>query len=263
MKKSVYSPLVNGFHPASRKQCYIYPMSTKNAKFDKTKLWIFDADDTLWESGLYFRRAEEDFTALMHSLGFDPKEIRSEIHRRDIERLSVTGYGARPYMATLKLILEERTEHITPYMIASLDYIANSLLHHPLVLLPGVLDSLSRLFSAGKRMFVYTMGEEDHQIDKFHRSGISEYFEHCTVVSLKTKETMIELLAAAGVNPAQACMIGNSPRSDINPAIGCGVNAVYLQRPHTWLAEQTEFAEPGLVTTVAGLPDILPLAGVI
>ncbi len=238
-------------------------MSTNETKLENTKLWIFDADDTLWESGLYFRRAEEDFTALMTSLGFNPEETRSEIHIRDIERLSVTGYGARPYMATLKLILKEKVTHLTPYMLASIDYISNSLLHHPLVLLPGVLDSLSQLHSAGKRMFVYTMGEEDHQIDKFYRSGISEYFEHCTVVALKTKETMIELLASAGVDPAQACMIGNSPRSDINPAIGCGVNAVYLQRPHTWLAEQTEFAEPGLVTTVAGLPDILPLAGVI
>ncbi|MEA3265333.1 MAG: HAD family hydrolase [Candidatus Fermentibacteria bacterium] len=238
-------------------------MITKNAKFDKTKLWIFDADDTLWESGLYFRRAEEDFTALMHSLGFDPEEIRSEIHRRDIERLSATGYGARPYMDTLRLILKEKSHALTPYMLASLDYISNCLLHHPLVLLPGVLDSLNRMFGAGKRMIVYTMGEEDHQIDKFNRSGISEYFEQCTVVALKTKETMIELLAAAKVDPAEACMIGNSPRSDINPAIGCGVNAVYLQRPHTWLAEQTEFAEPGLVTTVAGLPDILPLAGLV
>ena len=236
-------------------------MSTQEATLTNTRLMIFDADDTLWESGLYFRRAEDDFTALMHSLDFDPVELRDEIHRRDIERLSVTGYGARPYMATLRSILEERSEQLSTYMLASLDYISNSLLHHPLVLLPGVLDSLRKLHNAGKRMIVYTMGEEDHQIDKFNRSGISEYFEYCTVVPLKTEDTMIELLAAAGVAPAEACMIGNSPRSDINPAIGCGVNALFVKRPFSWQAEQIEFAEPGLVTTVAGLPDLLPMAG--
>ncbi len=257
----VYSPFHKGFHARFLSTCYIRFMETQIAKLRDTRLWIFDADDTLWESGLYFRRAEEDFTALMHSLGHDPVELRTEIHRRDIERLSVTGYGARPYMDTLRLILKEKSRDLTPYMLASLDYISNCLLHHPLVLLPGVLDSLNRMFAAGKRMIVYTMGEKDHQIDKFNRSGISMYFEHCTVVPRKTENTMIELLEEAGVAPAEACMIGNSPRSDINPAIACGVNALYVKRPHTWLAEHIEFAEPGLVKTVAGLPDILPIAG--
>ncbi len=76
-------------------------------KLRRSELWIFDADDTLWESALYFRRAEEDFVALMQSLGFDPEGIREEVHLKDIERLSVTGYGARPYMDTLSNIARE------------------------------------------------------------------------------------------------------------------------------------------------------------
>ncbi|MCK5786543.1 MAG: HAD family hydrolase [Candidatus Sabulitectum sp.] len=236
-------------------------MMTFSEKLRRTKLWIFDADDTLWESGLYFRRAEEDFTSLMHSLGFDPEEVRGEIHRRDIERLEITGYGARPYMDTLRSILNDRVDSITPYMVDSLDYISASLLNHPLVLLPGVLDSLAALFSYGKRMIVYTMGEQDHQKDKFDRSGISGYFEQCTVVPVKTRDTMRELLAASEVAPENACMIGNSLRSDINPAIGCGVNALHIKRPITWQAEHIDFDTPELVTTVTGLPDILQLAG--
>lgn len=247
--------------PVTSIVCYIHLMNENKSKFENIKLWIFDADDTLWESGLYFRRAEEDFIALMQSMGFEPEELRPEIHRRDIERLSHTGYGARPYMKTLKLILEEKSELVTPYMVDSLEYISNCLLHHPLVLLPGVLASLEKFYGDGRRMIVYTMGEEDHQMDKFNRSGISEYFEHCTIVPMKTKETMMELLASAGIAPDEACMIGNSPRSDINPAIACGVNAIYLERPFTWQAEQIEFAEPGLVTTVTDLQEIVSLTG--
>ena len=67
-------------------------MNTRNLeKLRKSELWIFDADDTLWESALYFRRAEEDFTALMESLGFDPESTIREVHRRDIERLVASG----------------------------------------------------------------------------------------------------------------------------------------------------------------------------
>lgn len=243
---------------------FIFPFMEKQSimKLRRSELWIFDADDTLWESALYFRRAEEDFVALMQSLGFDPESIRKEVHSRDIERLSVTGYGARPYMETLRGIAGEKVTELTPYIVDSLDYISNCLLRHPLVLLPGVLNTLGRMHAAGKQMLVYTMGEADHQEDKFSRSGIAGLFRGIRVVPVKTEETMKELLAGSGIRPDMACMIGNSPRSDINPAIGCGVNALYLKRALTWQAEQTEFAEPGLVTTVTCISEILPLAGV-
>jgi len=35
-------------------------------------------------------------------------------------------------------------------------------------------------------------------------------------------------------------MIGNSPRSDINPAIGAGLRAVFILHPHTWELEHEE-----------------------
>jgi len=243
--------------------CYIPFMNRKNIdRLRRSELWIFDADDTLWESALYFRRAEEDFVSLMESLGFQPELIRDQVHQRDIERLAVTGYGARPYMETLRGIIEEKVSTITPYIVDSIEYISNCLLHHPLVLLPGVLKTLQRMHDAGKTMLVYTMGEEDHQRDKFNRSGIAPFFRELIVVPVKTEETMKELLASTGVSPEKACMIGNSPRSDINPAIGCSVNALYFKRALTWQAEQTEFAEPGLVTTVTCISDILKLSGI-
>jgi putative hydrolase of the HAD superfamily len=35
-------------------------------------------------------------------------------------------------------------------------------------------------------------------------------------------------------------MIGNSPRSDINPALAAGLNAVYIPHPHTWRLQHEE-----------------------
>ena len=35
-------------------------------------------------------------------------------------------------------------------------------------------------------------------------------------------------------------MVGNSPRSDINPAIEAGLNAVFIPHRHTWRLEQAE-----------------------
>ena len=35
-------------------------------------------------------------------------------------------------------------------------------------------------------------------------------------------------------------MIGNSPKSDINPALEAGLNAVLVPHPHTWVLEHQE-----------------------
>jgi putative hydrolase of the HAD superfamily len=35
-------------------------------------------------------------------------------------------------------------------------------------------------------------------------------------------------------------MIGNSPKSDINPALAAGLHAVFLFHPSTWILEHAE-----------------------
>jgi putative hydrolase of the HAD superfamily len=35
-------------------------------------------------------------------------------------------------------------------------------------------------------------------------------------------------------------MIGNSPKSDINPALEAGLGAVLIPHPHTWVLERQE-----------------------
>ena len=39
-------------------------------------------------------------------------------------------------------------------------------------------------------------------------------------------------------------MIGNSPKSDINPALEAGLNAVFVPHAHTWVLEKQEL-RPG------------------
>jgi putative hydrolase of the HAD superfamily len=41
-------------------------------------------------------------------------------------------------------------------------------------------------------------------------------------------------------------MIGNSPKSDINPALSAGLSAVYVPHPRTWSMEQEDVPEKHL-----------------
>jgi putative hydrolase of the HAD superfamily len=54
-------------------------------------------------------------------------------------------------------------------------------------------------------------------------------------------------------------MVGNSPKSDINPALAAGLNAVFVPHGQTWILEHEEVAQAQsptrllIVETFAGL----------
>ena len=37
-------------------------------------------------------------------------------------------------------------------------------------------------------------------------------------------------------------MVGNSPKSDINPALGAGLNAIFVPHDETWILEHEDLA---------------------
>jgi putative hydrolase of the HAD superfamily len=56
-------------------------------------------------------------------------------------------------------------------------------------------------------------------------------------VNEKDTETYSSLVRKYKIVKSQGWMIGNSPRSDINPAMKIGLNAVYIPHQHTWQLE--------------------------
>ena len=46
------------------------------------------------------------------------------------------------------------------------------------------------------------------------------------------------------LDPTKTWMIGNSPRSDINPALAAGLNAIFIEHPNTWVLEHEALVEP-------------------
>lgn len=236
---------------------YITKSFTERYGMVKPDLLILDADDTLWESARFFERAEEDFLSLVDSLGLDPLRIRSEIRRRGLERLSSTGYGARPYIDTLQTILDELPDGDSDRIQRSFRDIENSLINHPVLLISGVMETLLEIAALGIESVVYTVGEYEHQSDKFRRSGIENIVNALYVVDAKTPEALQGLLTRYSATPEKTVLVGNSPRSDINPALTLGVNAIHLLRDNTWIAESEDLIYPDRVVVIKRFNEIL------
>ncbi|MDD5091437.1 MAG: HAD family hydrolase, partial [Candidatus Wallbacteria bacterium] len=56
-------------------------------------------------------------------------------------------------------------------------------------------------------------------------------------------------------------MVGNSPRSDINPALEAGWWAVYLKRELIWELESEQLPASGKLFMIEDLNEIIRIAG--
>src|SRR6202035_4322753 len=111
-------------------------------------------------------------------------------------------------------------------------------------LLPGVRETLA-LLSSRHKLILMTKGNHAEQADKFARSGLQPFFNAVEIVAEKDTSIYREVMARHELAPHSSWMIGNSPKSDINPALAAGLHAVHLFHKDTWILEHAELAEPG------------------
>jgi putative hydrolase of the HAD superfamily len=52
-------------------------------------------------------------------------------------------------------------------------------------------------------------------------------------------------------------MIGNSPRSDILPALAAGLCTVFIAHPHTWHLELVALPDDDRILRIASVRDLL------
>src|SRR5437667_8035660 len=114
----------------------------------------------------------------------------------------------------------------------------------PLKLLEGVRETLDYL-SPRHDLFLLTKGDSEEQKLKVERSGIEDYFKQVVIVPEKDVTTYRRVVNELHIDPQRTWMIGNSPRSDINPALAAGLNAVFIPHPHTWHVEHEEIQNTG------------------
>jgi putative hydrolase of the HAD superfamily len=122
--------------------------------------------------------------------------------------------------------------------------LAERILVQPLEVIDGVEETLAEL--AGRHdLTLFTKGHPEEQRMKVDRSGLGRYFAHTAIVKEKDAPAYRRLVEDRGFRPAETWMIGNSPKSDINPALEAGLNAVLVPHPHTWVLEHQDLREGG------------------
>jgi putative hydrolase of the HAD superfamily len=215
---------------------------------------IMDADDTLWENNIYFEQAIHAFVTFLDHSRLSREEVRAVLD--EVERLM--GYGSvnftRSLVETYRRLAEKDLQEDDMEQVRRF---GEQIGIQPLQLLEGVQETLDYL-SPRHDLFLLTKGDSEEQKLKVERSGIEEYFKQVLIVPEKDVTTYHRVVNELQIDPQRAWMVGNSPRSDINPALAAGLNAVYIPHPHTWHLEHEEVQnmEDGRLLTLSTFADL-------
>jgi len=201
---------------------------------------LIDADDTLWENNIYFERAIARFISFLNHHEFSPEQVRAVLN--DVERECVVthGYGLQSFAHALVRTFERLSVHpVTPELRDQVRTFAHTIEDHPIEFLPEVPETLAYL-SKRHRLILVTKGAEKEQAGKIERSRIREYFAEAEIVPEKDASTYARLVDTYGLQRESTWMVGNSPKSDINPALAAGLHAVFVPHGDTWILEHEE-----------------------
>ena len=205
---------------------------------------IIDADDTLWENNIYFERAFDEFVEFLGHSSMTPREIRDVLDEIEETNAKIHGYGSLNFARNLK----ECYQHLAEREVQEADLrtvmgFAERILECPMQVIEGVPETLEYL-SLRHELTLFTKGNPDEQKLKIDRSGLAVFFRHTAIVREKDRQAYQTLAEERSLDPDHAWMIGNSPKSDVNPALEAGLNAVFVPHAHTWVLEK-EAIRPG------------------
>ena len=205
---------------------------------------IVDADDTLWENNIYFERAFEEFVDFLGHSAMTPVEVRDVLDEIEMANARILGYGSLNFGRNLTECYRRLVEReVREDDLRAVMGFAERILECPMEVIGGVPETLEYL-ATRHDLTLFTKGHPEEQKLKIDRSGLGRFFQHTAIVKEKDAAAYRRLAEERGMAPEQTWMVGNSPKSDINPSLEAGLNAVFVPHAHTWVLEKQDI-RPG------------------
>ena len=201
---------------------------------------LIDADDTLWENNVYFERAIAAFISYLNHHEYTPAEVRKALNAVERETILAHGYGLTSFTRSLVTCFER----LSPAPVTEEKAAAHSGLR-PLHCRAGDRVAPRRGRNSGR--FSHSppaYPDDQRQPGRAGRQAGSlrplQLLFRGRNRAEKDPATYREVIHRHELTPHTSWMIGNSPKSDINPALAAGLHAVFLFHKDTWVLEHAE-----------------------
>ena len=218
----------------------------------------FDADDTLWVNGSFFKETESYFCSLMSDY-IDAESLLRELYNTEMKNLDWYGYGAMAFtLSLIETAVKVSDNCVSADIINKILEAGRDILAKPVTLHSGVSEVLPGL-SPDYKLIVVTKGDLLDQERKLAKSGLLPFFDHIEILSEKHEANYLRLLKTLNIRPDEFLMVGNSFKSDISPVLETGGMAVYIPCDDVWQHElsgkpDSHFFE---ISSMSELPSLL------
>lgn len=224
---------------------------------------IFDGDDTLWETQPLYLRTKNNFLREMENLGFDPIEVERRFERVDVDNVRLLGFSKARFPKSMTdtyqalcLHFDKPTDELVRSRIEAIGY---SVFGKKPGLFDGVPEVLRILHNQQLKLILATKGDQEVQEDKISRSDLLRYFHRIYIFREKGQRELHRIADECGLDVRRSWSIGNSIKSDINPALKIGMKAIWIQNKAWDFEEEEPFETRGLfkVTSIKEVPGIV------
>ena len=222
----------------------------------------FDADDTLWHNESFYQESQRELETLLQDCG-PPQRVREHLLSVEQRNLSRYGYGIKSFvLSMIEAALELTQGDLNGDTVERILALGKRMLSADVILLSGARETVVEL-ATHVPLWLITKGDLRDQLVKLDRSGLREHFEHVAVVAEKTQETYAGILDERDTAPEGFLMVGNSPRSDIEPVLALGGHAIQVPYHVLWEHEnsQTISEGPPPWPVLQSLAELLPHLG--
>ncbi|MEU8513425.1 HAD family hydrolase [Kitasatospora sp. NPDC048722] len=222
----------------------------------KGQTLVFDADDTLWENNVLFERVIDGFIDWVAAPG-DEERTRTLLDGIEARNAASLGYGSDVFRLSLRECLQEVHGRVaTDEDDARIAELLRPLTDRQVELIEGVAETLAAL-ALRHELLLLTKGAVEEQQWKVDASGVAHHFRSVHIVPEKDEGTYRRLTAELGLDAGRTWMIGNSPKSDILPAVRAGLKAVFIPHEHTWVLEHEELRPEDATLRLARFDELL------
>lgn len=228
---------------------------------------FFDLDDTLVYCNKYFHLVLEQFADFMTTwfgpLGVNRGDILQKHTEIDIAGVQAVGFLGehfpKSFVDTYRFFRDLTGRPASNQEESRMWELGNSVYEQEVEPYPHMEETLNLLSREGHELHLYTGGEERIQHNKIDRLKLRRFFGNRIYVRQhKNAEALDQILSGGGFDRSATWMIGNSLRTDVLPALQCGIHSVYMKREGEWSYNMIpiETEPPGAFLTLHSLAEV-------
>jgi putative hydrolase of the HAD superfamily len=204
---------------------------------------IFDGDDTLWATQALYVETKTEFFREMQRYGFHQAEIEAQFEKIDVRNVRTLGFSKvrfpKSMADTYRALCGLYKRPVDNEVKAQVEIIGYSVFEKTARVVPGVYELLDTLRAYRLSLVLATKGDQEVQQKRVFDSNLNVYFERIYVFPDKGGVEFRRIIDECRFEIGKSWSIGNSMKSDINPAMRIGMNAIWIPN-ETWSFEHEE-----------------------